>query len=135
MTGSAVVLLIEKLVVGIVNAIREEYTYIYLRLVTFHIVGRVCVTYVVFCESFSLGIFLMDWETCSKVGRVGEAIIPDCYLVEVAALVERDDTMFYYVLLVAHGRRIGRSPKPGRPFSSYRERLLPKLSEDMASLC
>ena len=106
MTGSAVVLLIEKLVVGIVNAIREEYTYIYLRLVTFHIVGR-----------------------------VGEAIIPDSHLVEVAALVERDDTMFYYVLLVAHGRRIGRSPKPGRPFSSYRERLLPKLSENMASLC
>ena len=26
--------------------------------------------------------------------------------VEVAALVERDDTMFYYVLQVAHGRRI-----------------------------
>ena len=35
-----------------------------------------------------VGGLFMDWETGSKIGRGGQAVIPYGHLVEIAALVE-----------------------------------------------
>ena len=104
MTGGTIVLLVEELVVSVVDALREEYTHENLRVVHLDVVGRVGIAYVILGKGLALGIFLMDRETGSEIGGMGQAIIPYGHLVEVAALVERDDAMLYHVLLVAYGR-------------------------------
>ena len=106
MTGSTIVLLIEELVVGIINTIREENAYVNLRIVYFDIVCWIGITYIILCESLGFGILFVDRETGSKIGRGSQSVIPYGHLVEIAALVERDDTVFYHILHIAYGRRI-----------------------------
>lgn len=104
MTGGTIVLLIEELVVGVVDAFWEEYAHIYLGIVHLYVISRVGIAYVILGEGLRLRILLVDWETGGEIGRSGQAVIPYGHLVEVAALVERDDTVFYHVLHIAYGR-------------------------------
>ena len=106
MTGGTIVLLVEELVVSVVDALREEYTHENLRVVHLDVIGRVGIAYVILGKGLAPGIFLMDRETGGEIGRSGQAVIPYGHLVEVAALVERDDAMLHHVLHIAHGRWI-----------------------------
>lgn len=104
MTGSTIVLLIEELIVGMVDAFRKENSHIYLRIVYLDIVRRVSIAYVILGEGLALGILLVDRETGSEIGRSGQAVVPYGHPVEVAALVERDDAVLHHVLHIAYGR-------------------------------
>ncbi len=82
MTGGTIVLLIEELVVGVVDAFWEEYAHIYLRIVHLDVIRRVGIAYVILGEGLHLRILLVDWETGGEIGRSGQAVIPYGHLVE-----------------------------------------------------
>ena len=88
MTGGSIVFLVEELIVGMVDAFREEYAHIYLGIVHLYVISRVGIAYVILGEGLRLRILLVDWETGSEIGRSGQAVIPYGQLVEVAAFVE-----------------------------------------------
>ena len=106
MACRSIVLLVEELVVGVVDTVREENAYKDLGVVDLDVVGWVGIAHVVLGKSLGLGVFLVDRETSGEVGRVGETFVPNGHLIEVAAFVERDDAMLRHVLHISYGGRI-----------------------------
>jgi hypothetical protein len=56
--------------------------HIYLGIVYLYVISRVGIAYVILGKGLALGIFLMDRETGSEIGRSGQAVIPYGHLVE-----------------------------------------------------
>ena len=69
MACRSIVLLVEELVVGVVDTVREENAYKDLGVVDLDVVGWVGIAHVVLGKSLGLGVFLVDRETSGEVGR------------------------------------------------------------------
>ena len=69
MTGGTIVLLIEELVVGVVDAFWEEYAHIYLRIVHLDVIRRVGIAYVILGKGLRFRIFLVDREAGGEIDR------------------------------------------------------------------
>ncbi len=82
MACRSIVLLVEELVVGVVDTVREENAYKDLGVVDLDVVGWVGIAHVVLGKSLGLGVFLVDRETSGEVGRVGETFVQTVILLK-----------------------------------------------------
>ena len=90
---------------GGVNTIREDGCHIYLEILILGIVGGVGILHEVLTKNNTLGVLGVDDYSRSNIHRSGDAVIPYSHLVEVAALVEREDAVLAIDTIVeTHGK-------------------------------